>query len=103
MQTALIKFRATRQQKARLEAAAEENDTTVSAMLRVAATHLAAGRPVVRNVATEFANVRRMANAGIANLPSDNAATETEFVTQIRASMEQLKTLADRYLDDTRC
>lgn len=103
MQSEFIKFRATRQQKARLEAVAEENDTSMSALLRLAATHLAAGRPVIRNVATDFATIRRTANAVLAKLPADTAVADAESLAQIRASMADLKHLADRYLDDSRC
>jgi hypothetical protein len=103
MQSELIRFRATRQQKSRLEAVAEEHDTTVSALLRVAATHLAAGRPVVANVATDFANIRRMANAALEILSATDGAVAPESIAQIRASMADLKVIATRYLDDSRC
>jgi hypothetical protein len=103
MQNELIKFRATRNQKARLEAVAEENDTTVSALLRVAATHLAAGRPVVKNVAADFASIRRMANSALAALAPETGSTTPEALDHVRAAMRELKVMAGRYLDDSRC
>lgn len=103
MQSEFIKFRATRQQKARLEAAAEEQDTSVSALLRVAASHLAAGRPVVKNVALDFAKIRRTANAVLAKISDNTTGADAASCVQIRESMSEMKLLADKYLDDTRC
>jgi hypothetical protein len=103
MQTEFIKFRATPAQKARLEAVAEENDTSVSALLRLAANHLAAGRPVVKNVATDFATIRRMANAALETLSPASGSADPESLEQLRISMSALKDLAGRYLDGTRC
>jgi hypothetical protein len=63
VQSAVVKFRLTPAQKARLTNAAESADTSMSALLRRSAMIAAAGRPLDRNARLDIAAMRAAANA----------------------------------------
>ena len=98
MQSAVVKFKLTPAQKARLINAAASADTSMSALLRRSAMIAAAGRPLDRNTRLDIAAMRAAANALKAVI--DDIGTEpTEIADRLRQAACELHRIAVRQLD----
>lgn len=101
MQSAIVKFRLTPAQKARLTNAAESADTSMSALLRRSAMIAAAGRPLDRNARLDIAAMRAAANALQAAI-DDIGADPTKVADRLRQAARELHRIAVRQLDTRR-
>jgi hypothetical protein len=98
VQSAVVKFRLTQAQKARLTNAAESANTSMSALLRRSVMIAAAGRPLDRNTRLDIAAMRAAANALQAAI--DDPGTEpTEVADRLRQAACDLHRIAVRQLD----
>jgi hypothetical protein len=98
VQSAVVKFKLTPAQKARLINAAASADTSMSALLRRSAMIAAAGRPLDRNTRLDIAAMRAAANALKAVI--DDIGTEpTEIADRLRQAACELHRIAVRQLD----
>jgi transposase-like protein len=98
VQSAVVKFKMTPTEKARLINAAENADTSMSALLRRMAMIAVAGRPLDRNARLEIAAMRAAANALKAAI--DNLGAEpTEVTDRLRQAACELHRIAVRQLD----
>jgi hypothetical protein len=98
VQSAVVKFKLTPAQKARLVNAAENADTSMSALLRRSAMIVAAGRFLDRNTRLDVAAMRAAANALKAAI-DDIGAEPTEIADRLRQAACELHRLAVRQLD----
>ena len=98
MQSAVVKFKLTPAQKARLINAAESADTSMSALLRRLAMIAAAGRPLDRNTRLDVAAMRAAANALKAAI-DDIGAEPPEIADRLRQAACELHRIAVRQLD----
>jgi len=101
VQSAVVKFKLTPAQKARLINAAESADTSMSALLRRSAMIAAAGRPLDRNTRLDIAAMRAAANALKAAI-DDIGAEPTEIADRLRQAACELHRIAVRQLDTRR-
>jgi len=93
-----VKFKLTPAQKARLINAAENADTSMSALLRRSAMIATAGRPLDRNARLDIAAMRAAANALKAAI-DDIGAEPTEVADRLRQAACELHRIAVRQLD----
>lgn len=98
MQSAVVKFKLTPAQKARLMNAAENADTSMSALLRRSAMIVAAGRSLDRNTRLDVAAMRAAANALKAAI-DDIGAEPPEIADRLRQAACELHRIAVRQLD----
>ena len=98
VQSAVVKFKLTPAQKARLINAAESADTSMSALLRRLAMIAAAGRPLDRNTRLDVAAMRAAANALKAAI-DDIGAEPPEIADRLRQAACELHRIAVRQLD----
>jgi hypothetical protein len=98
VQSAVVKFKLTPAQKARLINAAENADTSMSALLRRSAMIATAGRPLDRNARLDIAAMRTAANALKAAI-DDIGAEPTEVADRLRQAACELHRIAVRQLD----
>jgi len=98
VQSAVVKFKLTPAQKARLMNAAENADTSMSALLRRSAMIVAAGRSLDRNTRLDVAAMRAAANALKAAI-DDIGAEPPEIADRLRQAACELHRIAVRQLD----
>jgi hypothetical protein len=98
VQSAVVKFKLTPAQKARLINAAESADTSMSALLRRSAMIVAAGRSLDRDTRLDIAAMRAAANALKAAI-DDIGAEPTEVADRLRQAACELHRIAVRQLD----
>src|ERR1700737_895582 len=98
MQSAVVKFRLTQAQKARLTSAAESADTSMSALLRRSVMIAAAGRPLDRNARLDIATRRAAANAWQAAI-DDRGTEPMKVADRLRQAACDLHRIAVRQLD----
>jgi hypothetical protein len=98
VQSAVVKFKLTPAQKARLINAAESADTSMSALLRRSVMMVAAGRYLDRDTRLDIAAMRAAANALKAAIDGIGAEP-TEVTERLRQAACELHRIAVRQLD----
>jgi hypothetical protein len=98
VQSAVVKFKLSPAEKARLINAAESADTSMSALLRRSAMIVAAGRSLDRDTRLDIAAMRAAANALKAAI-DDIGAEPTEVADRLRQAACELHRIAVRQLD----
>jgi hypothetical protein len=98
VQSAVVKFKLPPADKARLISAAENADTSMSALLRRSALVAAAGRPLDRNARLDIAAMRAAANALKAAI-DDIGSEPTEIADRLRQAACELHRIAVRQLE----
>jgi hypothetical protein len=98
VQSAVVKFKLSPAEKARLINAAESADTSMSALLRRSAMIVAAGRSLDRDTRLDIAAMRAAGNALKAAI-DDIGAEPTEVADRLRQAACELHRIAVRQLD----
>jgi hypothetical protein len=94
----VVKFKMKPTEKARLINAAENADTSMSALLRRMAMIAIAGRPLDRNARLEIAAMRAAANV-LKGLIDEIGAEPTDVADRLRQAACELHRIAVRQLD----
>jgi hypothetical protein len=99
VQSAVVKFKLKPAEKARLIKAAENADTSMSALLRRSVMMVAAGRSLDRDTRLEIAAMRAAANALKAAIDGLGAEPPPELAERLRQAACELHRIAVRQLD----
>jgi hypothetical protein len=97
MQSALIKFRVTDDEKRSFVEAARKADVTVSALLRRAGRAFAGGRIASRSVLDDLVVIRSAANA-LAAVAGDPGADPAQVAMIAKNTADALRAIAARHL-----
>ena len=97
MQTTLIKFRVSTDEKKALVDAANKADVTVSALLRRAGRAFAGGRIASRSVLDDLVVIRSAANA-LAAVAGDPGADPAQVAMIAKNTADALRAIAARHL-----
>ena len=97
MQSSLIKFRVTDDEKESFVKAAHTAEVTVSAMFRRAGRAFARGRIATRSMLDDLVAIRSIANA-LATVVNDPAADPVHVATSVKNATDALREIVARHL-----